>query len=97
MMAAVKAGGDRQEIHEKIRRHSVAAAEQVKMFGKPNDLIARLSQDPAFKGIDIKGVLRPAGYIGRAPEQVDEFLAGVVRPILRKYRKHLNTKVELKV
>jgi adenylosuccinate lyase len=97
MMAAVKAGGHRQEIHEKLRRHSVAAAEQVKTFGRSNDLIARLSADAAFKGVDIKSAMKPSGYVGRAPQQVDEFLVEVVRPIVRKYRKSLIAKVELKV
>jgi adenylosuccinate lyase len=97
MMAAVKAGGNRQEVHERIRRHSLAAAEQVKTFGRPNDLIERLTADAAFAHVDLKGVLKPANYIGRAPQQVDEFIAEVVTPLRRKYRKSLNTRVELKV
>jgi adenylosuccinate lyase len=97
LMAAVKAGGNRQELHEKIRQHSVAAAEQVKKYGKPNDLIVRLSADAAFAGVNIKGVMKPANYVGRAPQQVDEFIAQVVAPIRRKYRGSLNTRVELKV
>ena len=97
LMAAVKAGGNRQKLHEKIRQHSQAAAAQVKMFGKHNDLIDRLKTDPAFKKVDFKKVLDPKSYIGRAPQQVDEFLKNIVTPIRRKYRKELNKKVELNV
>ncbi|MBN2181252.1 MAG: adenylosuccinate lyase, partial [Sedimentisphaerales bacterium] len=97
LMAAVKAGGNRQVLHEKIRLHSQAAAAQVKQFGRPNDLIDRLKADIGFTKIDFDKVLNPNKYIGRAPQQVDEFIKGVVTPILRKYRKELNRKVELKV
>jgi adenylosuccinate lyase len=97
MMAGVKAGGNRQDLHEKIRQHSHAAAEQVKKLGKHNDLIGRLKADPAFKKVDFKKVLNPKNYIGRAPEQVDEFVKGIVTPIRRRYRYALNRKVELNV
>jgi adenylosuccinate lyase len=97
LMAAVKAGGNRQDLHEKIRQHSHAAAAQVKQFGKPNDLIDRLKADKAFGKVDLGAVLNPKAYIGRAPQQVDEFTNQVVSPIRRKYRKELNRKVELKV
>ena len=97
LMAAVKADGNRQELHEKIRQHSQAAAEQVKKFGKTNNLIARLKADAAFRKVDFKSVLNPKSYIGRAPEQVDEFIRDIVTPIRRKYRKEINRKVELKV
>ena len=97
MMEAVKAGGDRQEIHEKIRVHSHAAAAEVKMKGKANDLIERLEADKAFAKVDLKKVLDPKAYIGRSSEQVDEFITDVVSPIRRKYRKSLNRNVELKV
>jgi adenylosuccinate lyase len=97
LMAAVKAGGNRQHLHEKIRRHSLAAAEQVKNLGKPNDLIDRLRADSAFRKVDFKTVLNPKSYVGRAPQQVDEFIKNIVTPIRRKYRKALNRKVELKV
>ncbi len=97
LMAAVKAGGNRQKLHEKIRQHSYAAAEQIKKYGKHNDLIDRLAADTAFDKVDFKIVLNPKSYIGRAPQQVDEFIAGLVAPIRRKYRKELNRKVELKV
>ena len=97
LMAAVKAGGNRQKLHERIRQHSQAAAEQVKKFGKHNDLIDRLKADTTFAKVDFKKVLNPKSYIGRAPQQVDEFLKSIVTPIRRKYRKELNRKVTLKV
>jgi adenylosuccinate lyase len=97
LMAAVKAGGNRQELHEKIRLHSVAAAAEVKTFGRPNDLIRRLRADVAFADLDFAKVLDPAAYVGRAPRQVDEFIRAVVNPIRKKYRDELNRKVELKV
>ena len=97
LMAAVTAGGNRQELHEKIRLHSHADAVQVKRFGKNNDLIGRLKADVAFQKIDYEKVLDPKGYIGRAPQQVDEFIKSIVMPIRRKYRKELSRKVELKV
>ena len=97
LMAAVKAGGNRQKLHEKIRQHSHVAAEQVKKFGKRNDLIDRLKADNAFSKVDFKAVLNPKSYIGRAPQQVDEFIRGVVTPIRRRYRKELSRKVELNV
>lgn len=97
LMAAVKAGGNRQELHEKIRQHSLAAAAQVKNLGKHNDLIDRLKADPAFSKIDFKKTLDAKIYVGRAPQQVDEFLKDAVAPIRRKYRKELSREVELKV
>jgi adenylosuccinate lyase len=97
LMAAVKAGGNRQKLHEKIRQHSQAAAEQVKQFGKHNDLIDRLKADAAFSKVDFKAVLNPKSYVGRAPQQADEFLKSIATPIRRRYRKELNRKAELKV
>ena len=97
LMAAVKAGGNRQELHEKIRLHSRAAAAQVKHFGKHNDLINRLKGDIAFRKINFESVLNPKNYIGRAQQQVDEFLKDIVAPIRRKYRKELSKKVTLEV
>ncbi|MHC4657729.1 MAG: adenylosuccinate lyase [Planctomycetota bacterium] len=97
LMAGVMAGGNRQKLHEKIRQHSHAAAAQVKKLGKHNDLIGRLKADEAFSKVDFKKVLDPKSYIGRAPQQVDEFLKDIVTPIRRKYRKEFNRKVELNV
>ncbi|HQL10388.1 MAG TPA: adenylosuccinate lyase [Lentisphaeria bacterium] len=84
MMDAVKAGGDRQELHERIREHSQAAGRQVKVEGGDNDLLARLKADPAFAAIKdgLDDTLDPARYVGRAPQQVDEFLAAEVQPVL---------------
>jgi len=97
MMAAVKAGGNRQELHEKIRLHSQAAASQVKTFGKPNDLVSRLRADIAFAKIDFEKILDPDAYIGRSAQQVDEFIRDIVTPIRKKYRKDLNRQAELNV
>ncbi len=82
MMAAVAAGGDRQEIHERIRIHSQAAAQRVKAEGESNDLLERLRQDPAFAGVRLEEVTDPMEFIGRAPQQVDEFLEEIVAPLL---------------
>jgi adenylosuccinate lyase len=85
LMEAVARGGDRQDLHERIRRHSQAAAAVVKEHGGANDLIERLAGDPAFAGIDLAAALDPARFVGRAPRQVDEFLADVVAPIRARY------------
>ncbi|MHC5060864.1 MAG: adenylosuccinate lyase [Planctomycetota bacterium] len=97
LMAAVKAGGNRQSLHEKIRVHSHAASAQVKQLGKHNDLIDRLKADKAFGKVNLGAVLNPKAYIGRSPEQVNEFLKETVTPVRRRYRSQLNKKVELKV
>jgi adenylosuccinate lyase len=97
MMAGVQSGGNRQELHELIRVYSHEAAAQVKQHGKENDLLDRLKADPAFAKVDLKKVMNPKAYIGRAPEQVNEFITEVVTPVRRKYRKALNKNVELKV
>ena len=84
MMDAVKAGGDRQELHEKIRVHSMAAGKVVKEEGKENDLLERIAADPAF-GVSIDELLaktNPHDYVGRAPEQTVEFIDTVVKPII---------------
>ena len=86
MMDAVKRGGNRQDLHEKIRVHSLEAARMVKVEGKDNDLVDRIANDPAF-GItkeEILEVLRPELYVGCAPMQVRGFLDNVVNPILSK-------------
>lgn len=85
LMAAVSAGGDRQVLHERIRQHSQAAARHVKQEGGQNDLLERLMRDTAFAGLDWDGVLEPSRYVGRAPQQVDEFLAEIVEPIRQRY------------
>jgi len=97
LMAAVAAGGDRQDLHERIRQHSQDAAQVVKAEGKPNDLIERLGGDPAFAKIDLSATLDPAQFVGRAPEQVDEFLAEVVAPIRTRYAKQAAGDADLRV
>lgn len=84
MMDAVKAGGDRQELHEAIRSNAQAAAAHVKLDGGENDLLERLAEDPHFAGmnLDLAETLRAEKYVGRAPEQVKEYLAEVVKPFL---------------
>ena len=97
LMAAVQKGGDRQELHESIRHHSMAAARQVKENGLGNDLLHRLKSDPAFAGVDVEGVLDASRFVGRAPEQVDEFIAEVVTPIRQRYADATAAGVELRV
>jgi adenylosuccinate lyase len=97
LMAAVAAGGDRQDLHERIRRHSQAAAAVVKQQGGRNDLLERLAADAAFAAVDLKGALDPATFVGRAPQQVDEFLAEVVEPIRGKYPQALAAAAKIEV
>ncbi len=85
LMEAVKRGGDRQSLHERIRRHAQAAGRQVKEYGRPNDLIERLQADSAFAGVVWDRVLDARRYVGLAPRQTREFLSRVVRPALRRY------------
>ncbi|GAF92049.1 unnamed protein product, partial [marine sediment metagenome] len=84
LMAAVRAGGDRQELHERIRRHSLAALAEVKA-GRENDLLARLAADSAFRKADLSAAVDPSRFVGRSLEQVDAFLAEVVEPIRERY------------
>jgi len=85
LMAGVAAGGDRQDLHERIRRHSQAAAAVVKEQGGKNDLLERMAGDPAFAEVDLGALLAPSDFVGRAPQQVDEFLSEVIAPIRAKY------------
>lgn len=85
LMAGVQAGGDRQDLHERIRVHSQAAAREVKEHGRANDLFARLRNDPAFEKVNLASALDPKQFIGRAPEQVDAFLRDVIEPIRRRF------------
>lgn len=91
MMDAVKKGGDRQQLHEKIRQHSLEAGRVVKEEGKPNDLIDRIANDPVFglNRSEIEAHLEPKTYIGRCPEQVEEFLSEHVKPVLECYAEAL--------
>ena len=99
MMRAVEKGGDRQELHEALRRHSIAAAAVVKEQGGENDLVKRIAADPIFKITEeeIMAVLKPAHYTGRAPEQVEEFLKEFVWPVLEQNKALLGEHVELSV
>jgi len=97
LMAAVQAGGDRQELHERIRRHSHEAAIRIKQEGLANDLLLRLQNDPAFAKVDVAAALNPQHFVGRAPEQVDEFFADVVEPIRCRYAASPPTAAEVKV
>jgi adenylosuccinate lyase len=84
MMKATQAhGGDRQVIHEAIRQHSHAAMDEVKQGGK-NDLLERIQKDALFQGVDVTTLATPERFIGRSPEQVTEFLAEVVQPVLNR-------------
>jgi adenylosuccinate lyase len=80
-MAATKAGGDRQTLHEAIRTHSHAATARIRE-GHDNDLVARLAADPHFKGIDLEAAMETRGLAGRAAEQVEEFVHGAVKAAL---------------
>ncbi|MEI8022052.1 MAG: lyase family protein, partial [Schlesneria sp.] len=94
LMAGVRGGGDRQELHERIRVHSIEAGKQVKEHGLSNDLIERLKSEPSFANVDLTGALDPRRFVGRAPEQVDSFVANVIEPIRRQYAADLNRKAE---
>lgn len=99
MMEAVKKGGDRQELHEKIRVHSMAAGKVVKAEGGENDLLERIAADPAF-GVtldELKDIMKPELYVGRAPQQTEEFVEEFIRPIVEKYSDLLGLNVEIKV
>lgn len=97
LMDAVKAGGDRQDLHERIRRHSLEAAKQVKQEGKPNDLLQRLKADDAFSKVNMSAVANPMLYVGRSVQQVDEFIKNIVEPIRARYAGKLHQAVQLKV
>ncbi|MBK8269298.1 MAG: adenylosuccinate lyase [Planctomycetes bacterium] len=86
LMQAVAAGGDRQDLHERIRIHSQAAAAEVKHCGRPNDLLARLKADPAFGGVKIDRLMKPESFTGLSANQVDSFLKGTIAPLLRRHR-----------
>ena len=99
MMSAVKKGGDRQELHERLRQHSIAAGRTVKEEGLKNDLMERVCGDPAF-GLTLEegmALLRPENFTGRAPQQVEEYLEEVIEPILEANRGLLGDKAEIQV
>ena len=83
MMQAVEKGGNRQELHERLRQHAIAAGKQVKEEGLPNDMVDRIAADPAF-GLTREEIVAgrvPENFVGRAPQQVEEFIANVLQPI----------------
>ncbi len=100
LMNAVLKGGDRQELHEKIRVYSMEAGKQVKEFGKPNDLVDRIANDSTF-GLtkeEIIKALNPNNLCGRAPKQVEDFIEERVNPVIDKYSnliKDLNVEVNV--
>ena len=97
LMDAVRQGGDRQQLHERIRQHAAAAAQQVKIFGQSNDLLTRLKQDQAFTSVNWDRALAPGAFIGRAREQTEQFIRCVVEPVRVRYHDQLGQAVELKV
>ncbi len=99
MMDAVKKGGDRQQLHERLREHSIAAARVVKEEGGDNDLIDRICGDSAFglERWEIEKVLEPKNFVGRAPQQVEEYLDQVVEPVLRANQDQLGARAQLSV
>ncbi len=99
MMDAVKAGGDRQELHERIRELSMEAGRTVKVEGRDNDLLERIAGDPAFKLSleDLKKSMDPARYTGCAQAQVEKYLKNIIRPILDSNRELLGVSAEINV
>ena len=99
MMDAVKEGGDRQELHEKIRELSMEAGRNVKEEGKDNNLLELIAADPAFNLSleDLQKSMQPLRYVGRSKEQVERFVDTVVAPVLEKYKDLLGVKAEINV
>ncbi len=99
MMNAVKKGGDRQELHEKIRQHSVAAASRIKIDGLSNDLVDRIAADESFNMSkdEIIEILKPENFIGRAKEQTEDFINDFINPVLEKYKDELGFKAQINV
>ncbi len=99
MMDAVKAGGDRQELHEKIRTLSMEAGRSVKVEGRDNNLLELIAADPAFNMTleDLQKTMEPSKYVGRSKEQVDAFLANVIRPVLEENKELLGMTAEINV
>ena len=99
MMDATKAGGDRQELHEKIRQYSMEAGAVVKKEGKPNDLLKRIAADPAFGKTleELESLMEPSLYVGRAPQQTEEYIEEIIQPLLDANKAELGLKAEINV
>ncbi len=99
MMDAVKNGGNRQELHEKIRTLSMEAGKTVKQEGKDNNLLELIAADPEFNLTleELQATMEPAKYVGRAPIQVEKFLANVIQPVLDANKAELGVKAEINV
>ena len=99
LMDAVKKGGDRQALHEKLRVYSQQAAAVVKEEGGQNDLVERIAADPDFmvSRADIEAILEPKRFIGRSAQQVEAFVAECVDPLLERFAGELGDKAELNV
>ncbi len=99
MMDAVKRGGDRQELHEKIRTYSMEAARKVKEFGEENNLLELIANDSEFGTTleELRSIMKPENYVGRSKEQVEEFIEEVVKPILEKSKAEIGEEVEINV
>ena len=92
-------GGDRQELHEAIRQYSVAAAQEIKMYGRPNNLLDQIRKDPLFDLTEeeLQTLIDPSTFTGMSAQQTEKYLADVVRPVLEQHRDELGAKVEIKV
>ena len=99
MMDAAKAGGDRQELHEKIRQLSMEAGKTVKEEGKDNNLLELIAADPSFHLSleDLQASMQPERYVGRAPKQTEDYINEVVKPILEENKEVLGLTAEIKV
>ena len=99
MMDAVKKGGDRQELHEKIRQYSMEAGARVKVEGKDNNLVELIANDESFglTADEINAVMKPENFVGRSPQQVDDFINDVISPILEQNKDLLGVEVEINV
>jgi adenylosuccinate lyase len=97
LMAAAASGGDRQALHELVRQHSHAVTRALKEGAATNDLVERLQAEDAFAGVDFSAVLNPSNFVGRAPQQVVEFIEKAVRPIRERFADLLEQSAELTV
>lgn len=99
IMESVKKGGDRQELHEQIRKHSMEASKMVKVEGLDNDLLSRIVEDKTFNlsEEDVNKLTAPELFIGRSKEQVDDFISEHIKPILDRYKDEIGIEIELNV